>query len=269
MSVQFRQIDGMGAGRLGAFWASIRKEFPTVKTAQPIGEINEDFGDGQQWLPHALRIAFSEVSPIRLQMASQDDEWMLQIQANRLAVNWRKRSGQYPRFGATLARFRAAWDNWIRFLSEEGLKPPVLQLWELVYINRIPQGDLWKTSSDWKDVFPGLWSTEFQASPGLNFNGFSGQWIWEATDAPARLYVESKPGRSAETPPQQVLLLNLTARGAIRESERDTSDEADALTRIEEGMNRGHGMIVHSFDAISSASAKERWGRHASDHADT
>src|SRR5690606_26028906 len=130
----------------------------------------------------------------RLQMVSEDDQWLCQVQRDRLVVNWRKRTDSYPRFGATWQRMQQAWRDWLEFLKAESLPFPTPRLWEITYVNRIPQGPLWKTPEDWATVFPGLWGS-FSPVEGSRLRGFQGQWVWESDDPCARLYVEAKPGR--------------------------------------------------------------------------
>jgi hypothetical protein len=144
-------------------------------------------------------------------------------------------------------------------LKFASLKP---RQWELTYVNRIPKENLWQSPSDWPKIFPGLWGGAFATIDGASLRGFQGQWVWETSDPVARLYVEPKPGRTNDNPPQPVLLLSLTARGLvhINESERREDAESEA---IKSGMSCGHGLIVTTFDTVASNDAKKAWGRHA------
>ena len=91
MSVQFDPPSALTVAHLGQFWATQKNIFPNVKAIQPIISTSEDFGNEGQWLPPSLRLAFSDEPQCRLQMTSADDQWMCQIQPDRLVVNWRKR----------------------------------------------------------------------------------------------------------------------------------------------------------------------------------
>jgi hypothetical protein len=88
MSVQFDPPYGLTQAHLGAFWQSRRTDFPRVRTIQPIAATNEEFGGPGQWLPASWQFALTNEPECRLQMTSADDQWMWQLQRNRLVVNW-------------------------------------------------------------------------------------------------------------------------------------------------------------------------------------
>ena len=262
MSIQFDPPKGLNHGHLGAFWATQRSSLPLVRAAQPIRTTNEVFGNQGQWLPPSLRLALTNEPECRLQMTSSDDQWMCQVQRDRLVVNWRKRSAQYPRFAATWSRFEQAWQSWQAFLVE--LDFPVLKprLWDLTYVNRIPKGILWESPSDWPKVLPGLWGGAFTSIEGTRFKGLQGQWVWESVAPVARLYVEPKPGKSTDQPSQDVLLVFLSARGPVLPPENGpAADDASVSELIEAGMNPGHFLIVSTFDGMVSEDAKKAWNR--------
>lgn len=260
MSIQFDPPKGLNPAHLGAFWVTQKDSLPHVRTVQPIATTNEIFGGQGQWLPPSMQLAFTNEPDCRLQMTSLDDQWMYQVQTNRLVVNWRKRSDEYPRFSKTCTRFRSALDAWQTFLVESEMAPLRPRLWELTYVNRIPRGNLWEQPCDWPKVFPGLWGGDFAAIEGVELCGFQGQWVWEMAQPPARLYVEPKPGRSAEEPSQDVLFLSLTARGHANPSGASAANNIDG---IEAGVKIGHDLIVGTFDRIASDIAKKEWRRHA------
>jgi uncharacterized protein (TIGR04255 family) len=262
MSVQFEPPSTFNLAHLGAFWATQKDTFPKVRTTSPIISAAEDFGAERQWLPPSLKLAFSDEPQYRLQMTSDDDQWMCQIQSDRLVVNWRKRVADYPRFDATFVRFKAAWQALHRFFAEEKISAPSATLWELTYVNRIPKGELWQSPSDWPAVFPGLWGGVFVATDELTLRGLRGQWVWDSAPEQARLYVEPSPSRSNENPPTELLMVNMTARGSIKLDDSG-AEKIPHEQAIENGMNLGHDLIVLTFDKISSNRAKEHWKRHA------
>lgn len=263
MSIQFDPPKGLNQAHLGAFWVTQKDSLPNVRVVQPIVSANEVFGNQGQWLPPSLQLALTNEPDCRLQMTSLDDQWMGQVQRDRLVINWRKRSTQYPRFDATWNRFKIAWQAWEAFLGEQQKAPLKPRLWELTYVNRIPKDDLWKNPGDWPSVFPGLWGGVFADIEGAELRGFQGQWVWESTAPPSRLYIEPKPGRSADDKGEDVLFLSLTARGPVGISRSDAdSSSSSGLEQIESGIGWGHEFIVTTFDRIASNVAKTAWGRH-------
>src|SRR3569623_1673113 len=131
------------SGPSGRPW---RSRFPQVRAMQPIAMTIEVFGGQEQWLPPSLQLALSNEPDCRLQMVSLDEQWMCQLQRNRLVVNWRKRKDDYPRFSATWVRLCDSWQAWQAFLKTHSMSPARPMLWELVYVNRLPQSELWQST---------------------------------------------------------------------------------------------------------------------------
>lgn len=261
ISVQFEPPPGLNLAHLGIFWERQKAEFPKMVLCPPIPATPDDFVKEGQWLPPSLRLAFINEPLGRLQMTSSDDQWMCQIQVDRLVVNWRKRLGEYPRFGATFERFLLAWTAMKGFLASEGIGTSSPRLWEVAYVNRIPKGELWKAPEDWPTVFPGLWGQPFKSSHGLTLRGLQGQWVWDSAPDQAKLHVVPSPARSSEDPPVELLMLNLTSRGVITPNPR-LREETNHDQAIEDGLNLGHDLIVSTFDSIASRQAQEHWRRH-------
>jgi len=265
ISVQFDAPRELHLAHLGAFWATQKSALPVVRVLQPIPAIVEAFGSQEQWLPPSVQLALTDEPDCRLQMISQDDQWMCQVQRNRLVINWRKRSDQYPRFGTTWDRFHAVWKAWIEFLTDSNVGTVMPRLWELTYVNRIPKEPLWKTPDEWPAVFPGLWGDRFVAVDGAKLRGIQAQWVWESADPQARLYVEPRPGRTrnGEESRGDVLLLSLTARGPVGKvpGELQEANFPD-MGPIESGIHFGHDLIVTTFDKTASYEARAFWERH-------
>lgn len=258
MSVAFSPPPGLNEGHLGAFWAAHRNKMPHVVATSPIAASNEVFGPATQWLPPALQVALSNQPQCRLQMSSDDGQWMCQLQRDRIVSNWRHKKPEiYPRFGTAFSRFKELCGLWKEFLVRVNLEPPSPAMWELTYVNRIKKGTLWNDPQDWPNILPGLWRGEFIAAEGLTMRGLQGQWVWDLSSLPARLYVESRPSTTSEKPPEETLMLNLTARGPIR-----ANGATDWEGIISPYLNKGHELIVLTFDAITSDAAKQHWRRH-------
>jgi uncharacterized protein (TIGR04255 family) len=260
MSVQFEPPTGLGVAQLVLFWESRRDEFPNVRAVAPIPGMSEEFTAEGQWLPPSLGLAISNEPQCRFQMTSADDQWMCQIQLDRIVVNWRKKGEDYPRFAAAFGQFKRTWRAFEQFLTTREIEILAATLWEVVYVNRIPKGPLWNSPADWPNVFPGLWGNGFSSATGLSLRGLRGQWVWDCPPDPdpARLYVEPSPARTIENPSVELLMVNLTARGPVRIGAEGTAEDS-----IETGMNLGHDLIVFTFDSIASKVAKEYWKRYA------
>ncbi len=256
MSVEFEQPQGFSLPQLGLFWSQLKTDFPRVQAVQPIPSSAKDFEEEGVWLPPQLHLEFSDHPVCRLQMISEDDQWMCQLQPDRFVINWRKRSSDYPRYGATLDRFAQIWSTFESLLQSEKFDAPKPRLWELTYVNRIPQGKLWQTVNDFPSVLPGLWGGPFTSIGQLKLNGLRSQWVWDQQSPRARLFVETLPAQAITPSPNDVLLLKLTARGPIK-----NESGAGSLEIIQTRLNTGHELIVMMFDAVVSTNAKRDWGR--------
>lgn len=263
LSSEFVPPAALNEAHLGGFWSSQRAVFPKVFVRPPIGPSNEDFALDRAWIPPPVRFAISGQPRCRFQLASDDEQWMCQVQSDRFVMNWRKRRDEYPRYQRTLEQFRQVWRTFCEFVQVaigETLTPTT---WEVTYVNQVPQGELWKRVEDWPEVFPGLWPSRLaQAQAALELRGLQGQWVWEMPRdvAAARLYVEASLRRLAADPPLDALLLNLTARGPVRPESVEEPCAREAS--IVEGLNRGHDLVVQTFDALGSPRAKLHWRRH-------
>lgn len=267
MAARFNAGGAVNAGHLGAFWSQVRDRFPTVHAAQPIASRAAAFDTEAQWTPPAIRFAVTDQPDCRLQMTAPDDEtWMWQVQSDRLVVNWRKRSSQYPRYSEALREFGRAWRQWARFLAETGeAVEPVA--WELTYVNEIPAGpdELWETVEQWPEMLPGLLGVPRRGAGGLTLAGLHGQWVWQHADPPAELIVSPAPATREQ---RHALILKLAARGPIDQENQpaEPMDPIDESYRsLEAGLNVGHRLIVSTFDAMVSDAAKQHWGRHDGD----
>ncbi|HEX4143763.1 MAG TPA: TIGR04255 family protein [Pirellulales bacterium] len=261
LSVQFDPPPGFNAGHFGAFWATQKDRFGTVATSPPISTPAEKFGGEGQWLPPTFGLGISNDPQCRVQMTSDDGEWMGQIQADRLVLNWRKKAAAYPRFGEAYRRFLDLWRALHVFIVNERLASPAPRLWEVTYVNRIPKGELWNSPQDWKAVFPGLWAGGSKAADGLIFRGFQGRWVWDSHRENGRLYIDAYPASSADDPKTELLMVSLTARGPMKPT-GEQSGTAEAVQVIKAGMDLGHDLIVSTFDTVGSDIAKKHWGRH-------
>jgi len=265
ISVQFDTPKRLTQAHLGAYWATQRDQFPVVHSTNGLPAISEEFAGGRSWIPPSLRLALAEEPDTRVQMTSEDLAWMQQVQANRIVVNWRRRDDQadgYPRFTRTLERFLECWHAWNSFLRGVGLATATAAVWEVVYVNRIPCGELWQTAADWPRVFPGLWAGPFRGVEGAKLAGLQGQWVWETQDPPARLYVEPKPGRGPAPGFRDLLFITVTARGRLALPAKEAAGHTDSNAGIERGLRWGHDLIVGAFDGLASEEAKRVWGRH-------
>ncbi len=259
ISIQFDPPKGLNIAHLGAYWNTVRDIYPRVESAHPIPISHELFG-----IPAPFSFVMDTTSPeCRLQMASADDEWMCQVQRDRIVINWRKRNADYPRYEQTSERFRSALSGWVNFLRQNFEATTCnARSWEVVYINRVEDA-AWTTSNDWPKIVPGLFATGFEGIPNASLTSLNSQWIWESQSPRVRLYVEQKPFRRTPQGASSAFL-NFIARGPLGQAPQgiDIYDES-VWEIISPAIGSGRDMIVNTFHRLISDQARAIWRHHA------
>jgi uncharacterized protein (TIGR04255 family) len=187
--------------------------------------------------------------PDRLQIISDKDDRVIQIQRSRFIYNWRKREGGYPTFKRTYPEFLKAFSLFRRFASEASLGEVAVNQWEVTYVNHIPKGTLWESPSDWPKIFPKLFPSVF-VNNELEFEGLGSQWRFEITPAKGRLHAVINHAKLEEGGDER-LVLQLTARGPVQ-SKKEGLD-------LESGITLGHRVVVCAFADMASPAARSHW----------
>ena len=135
--MQFSEIEGLDAARLGLVWNKFRQDFPRVETQPPLGKILETEG-----LPDPARIGFQiedAPPPARMWFLTEDGTQLIQIQRDRFAFNWRKldTDRKYPHYDQVRGDFVRQLEKFLDFLREESLEDLDPDQVELTYVNHI------------------------------------------------------------------------------------------------------------------------------------
>jgi uncharacterized protein (TIGR04255 family) len=180
----------------------------------------------------------------RVWFLAADESELVQVQTDRLVVNWRQQpeAGPYPRFAAMrrtfVSRFREVADH------VGGGDLGVTQV-EINYVNRIAP------ARAVSEVLRGV------AAPpvhGALASRMQAAWVYDLDGvgaSPTRLYLSIAPGMS-DAMPDDALFMTLTVRGAPLE--RSTAGTLDFL-------DRAHAALVGAFADVTSADRHEEWGR--------
>lgn len=250
IGVQFEPLPGFSGPHAGLYWESLGPEWTKVQEAPRLDDQFEKFGGDRHWaIP---MFAVKSYEPGRVQIIRADDERVIQIQNSRFICNWRKRSATYPTFETLFPEFEKALEGFRAFARENEFPEPAPNQWELTYVNRLLQGELWTTPAEWSKIFPGFFvpSANHVEYP---FEAFTGAWQFVVGKNLGRLHVNLGHGKLAEsTSGQEVLTLVLTARGPV--------DESKGLD-VAQGLRVGHEAIVQTFTSITSDTAHAAWER--------
>jgi uncharacterized protein (TIGR04255 family) len=134
LSVQFQPLINFTSAHAGDFWGEIRSEFPIAQEQPLLGPIDEIFGTASQ-----LRFGFQFIGPgIRNWFVSQDQSYLLQIQKDRFAINWRKTAStpEYPRYPAIRDRFLELFSQFEKYLGRNEVGACDINIYEVSYINQ-------------------------------------------------------------------------------------------------------------------------------------
>lgn len=172
--VFFSALGGLDPIIVGTYWDARRDDFPERALQPAVGPQTVLLGPG--------------VPPLRTWLISKNDgPFVLQIQADRFYLNWRKRGESYPRFSTTDGLLALALKEFTRFsdFCEANLGGrPRPQAIELAKVDDFVEGRDWTGKDDLAQMLPSL-------APLLSVT---------ATDAPDVLmrFRESRAGHSLQ-----------------------------------------------------------------------
>lgn len=254
VSAQFRPINGFTNAHLGLFWERIRGAYPKAVDAEPIIPQTEAFGEEAR---RRLRLPGFRIMPgaaaARLQMISEDDRGMVQVQNGRLIYNWRGGAGAtYPRWHRVFPDFQTVLHEFEALLGTQGLARIEPNQWEVTYVNHLRKGHDWLDATEWPKLLPGLIGSMGlpSAAPA---ESVACNMTFALADQKGRLHVTLQHGfASADRDAEELLVLQLTARGGV-----DRASSADLFS----GFHLGRRAIVEKFAAITGAEAHRKWER--------
>ena len=188
--------------------------------------------------------------PPRLWMQNDAGDQVVQIQHDRLVVNWLKGEGQYPRYVTIRDRLCDSWERLAGVCEELGLDEPIPNLCEAQYINQLGPEQGWNSPEDtsrlialWRGLEDGgylprdyLSSFSFhchfpdQREGSLTIDGFC------------------SGGQEAE----MKMTMHLTAHG------RALSEDFESALEF---MDYAHRWIVEGFTAVTTENAHDIWER--------
>lgn len=242
LGVQFNTLPvrAIDLGPLRQRWFA---DYPIVQEQPPLEPAMED---GPRAMPV---IVFGPAPMMRHWFMSEDQTHLLQVQQDRLILNWRRMSddAEYPRYPVLRAVLEHRLAEFSEYVDGAHLQLRVTQA-EVTYINDLGRdGDL----PPRLDEVARVWAS----NPGHHLGEpsevrFAAAYPVPDAPGPARLLVSLDPQRRADGTP--TVLLTLTLRG---KPGGDTTQ--DAL----EFLDLGRAHVVRSFTELTAETMHERWGR--------
>lgn len=185
---------------------------------------------------------------VREVLTSADGASLVQIQADRVAYNWRKigAGDDYPRYDTVISPFE---DLLERVFARCPTPSERTVTWvEVIYVNHVataPQEDAHRFP---ERILSGL-ATQPTLKSLLVSEDFSLTRRFLFPNNAGRLYIEASSAIGA-TAGQKIMLLTLTARVSVT-----------AVRSTREALDLGHDAIVRTFADITSPEYQEEWGR--------
>lgn len=248
ISAQFSPLTKLTAGHLGLFWNELGSDWVDPGDAPPIEDQYELF---DRPLAQGLRFQVRPMPmPLRFTVGHRCKDRLVQLQATRFCLNWRKRDQTYPSYKKLIGEFEQLFGDFQRFVRKRELEPLAINQWELTYIDAFPKGQEWETPADWSRILPGLFGNLF-STDGLRLalSHRAAEWSYDIQPKQGRIHVSTALGR-VEGDERDALLLTTTARGPVGK---------DGAETLRAGLDVGHDLAFAVFDRLASDATKKRW----------
>lgn len=221
----------------GILWSALRDRYPRCAHSQPIFSEPEGF----------LLDASAALLP-RVWFLTQDDTSIVQVQQDRLYVNWRQVTPNttYARFPSVKDEYDRVWGTFVKTLTElTGAAPQRVRL-EMAYVNIIPSGDGWKTAAEIGNVL-----RDFSWTPGSRYlsapNAIQGQLTLSgpAPKSKATVKIDTLKRAGDDTP---ALRLEIQVVGVPEDGQSDDS-----------WIEAAHLFIVNGFKDLTTDAMHKQW----------
>ncbi len=236
IAVEFAPIMVLDALTLIALHNSWQTEFPQVQIHPAIAP---------SMAPVVPFEIISGLPPVRLWSLSPDGDLLLQVQNDRLIMNWRRRAPAgdvYPHYVQLCDMWSVQWEKFISFLGARELGEPVVSVGEVSYVNVI-------------DLPEEVAATEAVVLFGNVEHG------WPAVSRQARTVSAVSTGafnghlslqaEQSSVEDGQISLSVVT---------RLTGERDAAVQAVRPMLDAAHAVSVNAFAAVTSESMHRRWG---------
>jgi len=252
LGVQFVPLKGFGLQHFGLFWSKVREEYPKLVSQPSLPRVIESFEE--KFVPKPeITVSLSEKLPgLRGWYLNEPETRLIQIQNDRFLYNWKKVKGNetYPQFDTIQPEFKANWEKFCKFLTDEDIDHPELTQCEVTYVNHIDIGKGWNSFGEFDKVFApwsGKFSGPFLPTPEkMTFNT-----TFVIPNKKGRLHISAMPA-IRRNDGKEIIKVELTARG------RPTNSN---LSAVLEWFQVGHEWIVQGFTDLTTDHMHKIWRR--------
>lgn len=246
LGVQFRPLftlRGIVLGPLRELW---RDQYPRLEEQPPLAPaIEAPITPGIN-----LVLGFGPATPSRQWFLNEDGSELVQLQSDRLIVNWRQvnGSGDYPRYDRMRGLFEQRLRDLVEFVERERIGTVEVVQAEANYINAIEvepseRGHAQRFLRAWSGTPDHHLGQPEQARIALAFP------VPDVGRPPVRMYVSVDP---AERPDgQPILFMTLMVRGAPVDS---------SLDNVLSFTDGAHDHLDQSFLELTPETMRSEWG---------
>lgn len=243
--VQFSGAEGWRTPHFGSFWEQIRTEYPEFEDQPPLDRLRLEGA--------ASEFQVSPLPPLRRVFFVQPPgNFLMQLQQNRILHNWRKvsDSDEYPRYKKAYAKFIWSWGKLTHFTASAGLSDPRPEAFELTYINHITKDGAKFPRDVWD--FLAFYEQTPKAVVAKDSSAMAMHFGWPLPNEMGILTFDLKHGLRPSDE-SEVLLIEFNARGKVKQD----------ATNMDEWFDTAHRAIVNTFDALTTESAHDLWGKQS------
>jgi uncharacterized protein (TIGR04255 family) len=251
IGVQFRPLTSLRAVHLGVLWERWREDYPILEEQPPLEPTFEQKGPifGSQ-----VQLSFGPPPMMRHWFLNDDGSRLLQVQRDRLVLNWRRIDSldPYPRYEALRDTLLSRLSEFTRFIREFDLGSVEITQSEINYINAIEVGNGLKKPGQ-VELILNSWKPSHEVHHLGEPEEVRITQVFPLTHPagmPARLYVSIEPAQRQDGEP--FLLLTFTVRGS---PPGGGPDDATAF------LNFAHAQVVQSFTELTTPTMQKAWGR--------
>jgi uncharacterized protein (TIGR04255 family) len=251
LGLQFQPIGKFRAPYVGLLWQEWRDKYPILDEVPPLDPVNEREGP----MP-GVTFQITAVPPMmRYWFLNEDGSRLLQIQRDRIILNWRKVPAgpqTYPRYRTLREEFVRRLGQFTDFLSSRNLGQLAITQAELNYINALPIGQGFERPGELHRALRTLASVEEGSTLSDPEEVRISQTYRVDSEAgiPARCYIVLEPGQVA--PEEPSYLLTLTIRG---------KPFGEGVPDAMKFLDFGHNEIVRRFTEVTTEAMHVSWGR--------
>src|SRR5271166_4589281 len=144
ISLQFAPLERMRTSHAGILWGGLRREFPRIEEYPPLDPVFESFATPAPQTTLRSESFGAQAPPLRVWFMNDAKDQLIQLQRDRLVVNWRQGAGSYPRFHQIIRHFHTALSEFRRLVKTEALGEITPNQCEITYVNHMPAGLGWQ-----------------------------------------------------------------------------------------------------------------------------